>query len=82
MKKLVVASVAVGSVLVLRSVVKRRIVQKMHEHCKQMMDPPAGRPETTGHEATGRKMRQHCEQMAARCTSRRQRRQDVTADRV
>ncbi len=69
-KKLIIGLLAVGAALALRPVVKRRIVQKMREHCEQMMEQFAGRSETTGHEATGpeagrQKMREHCGQMAA-----------------
>ena len=70
MKKVIVGLVAVGAVMALRPVVKRHMVQKMHEHCKQMMGQFAGHSETTGREAMDReamrhKMREHCEQMAA-----------------
>jgi hypothetical protein len=36
MKKLILGLVAIGAVIALRPVVKRRMVQKMGEHCKQM----------------------------------------------
>lgn len=36
MKKLIVGLVAVGAVLALRPVLKRRMVQTMREHCQQM----------------------------------------------
>lgn len=70
MKKLIVGLVAVGAVMALRPAVKRRMVQKMQQHCKQMMSQFAGSSETTRHEATGpeamcQKMREQCEQMAA-----------------
>jgi pyruvate/2-oxoglutarate/acetoin dehydrogenase E1 component len=70
MKKLIIGALAVGAVLALRPAVKRRMVQKMQQHCKQMMAQFAGRRETTGDEAMGpeavrQKMREHCEQMAA-----------------
>ena len=70
MKKAIIGFVAVGAALALRPVVKRRMVQKMRDHCKQMMSQFAGSSETTSHEATGpeamrQKMREHCEQMAA-----------------
>lgn len=51
MKKLIVGLVAVGAVIVLRPVVKRRMVQQMREHCEQMMGQFAGRRATTGDEA-------------------------------
>jgi truncated hemoglobin YjbI len=70
MKKLIVAFVAAGTVVALRPVVKRRMVQKMREHCKQMMGQFEGGSETTSHEAMGpeamrHKMRKHCGQMAS-----------------
>ncbi len=69
MKKLIIGFAAVGAVMALRPVLKRRIGQKMREHCRQMMSQFAAGSETTGQEATGpeamhRKMREHCEQMA------------------
>ena len=36
MKKLILGLVAVGALIALRPVVKRRMAQKMREHCKQM----------------------------------------------
>jgi hypothetical protein len=36
MKKVIVGLAAVGAVLALRPVLKHRMVQKMHKHCKQM----------------------------------------------
>ncbi len=66
MKKLVVAVVAVGAALALRPVVKRRMVQKMHEHCKQMAakcKQLMGAQPTEDGEATG--MSEHCKEMAA-----------------
>jgi hypothetical protein len=70
MKKLIVGLLAVGAVLALRPVVKRRVVQRMREHCKQMMSEFAGGSEATGCEAAGRgamhqMMREHCGPMAA-----------------
>jgi hypothetical protein len=56
MKKLTVGLLAVGAVTALRPELKRRIVQKMQEHCKTMMARFACRGEAT--------MREHCEQMA------------------
>ena len=69
MKKLIVGFAAVGVVMALRPLVKRRVVQKMRDHCKQMAghckEMMGGRSETTGHEAKAQKMREHCEEMAA-----------------
>ena len=70
MKKLFIGSLAIGAVMALRPVVKRRMVQKMRDHCKQMMSQFAGSSETTRHEATGpeamcQEMREQWEQMAA-----------------
>ena len=65
MKKLIVGLLAVGVVMALRPAVKRRMVQKMQEHCKAMMAQFAGRAEATGPEAMDQQMREHCEQMAA-----------------
>jgi hypothetical protein len=70
MKKPIVGLAAFGAVVALRPVVKRRMVQKMREHCKQMMGQSAAGSETTGNESIGpeamhQKMRGHCEQMAS-----------------
>ena len=70
MKKLIIGVVAFGAVVALRRVVKRRMVQKMREHCKQMMGQFAAGGETTGNEpiapeAMRQKMREHCGQMAS-----------------
>ena len=69
MKKLVFGVAAVGIVMALRPVVKRRVVQKLRDHCKQMAahckEMMEGRGETTGDEARAQKMREHCEEMAA-----------------
>jgi uncharacterized membrane protein YcjF (UPF0283 family) len=62
MKKLIVGFAAVGVVMALRPLVKQRVVQKMRDHCKEMM---GGHGETTGHKAMAQKMREHCEGMAA-----------------
>jgi hypothetical protein len=59
MKKVIVGLVAVGALIALRPVVKRRVLAKMHEHCKQMaahcremMGAQRGGPaESTGQEA-------------------------------
>ena len=85
MKKLIVGVAAVGAVVALRPVVKRRMLEKMREHCggmaehcKQMMGQSASRSETTGHEAMDpkamrQKMREHCEQMGAEREERSER---------
>lgn len=77
MKKLIVGVAAAGAVVALRPVVKRRVLQKMREHCgqmaehcKQMMGESASHRETTGHEAMDpeairEKMREHCEPTGA-----------------
>ena len=69
MKKLIVGFAAVGVVMALRPLVKRRVVQKMREHCKQMaahckemMEGRSGMPDR---EATAHMMREHCEEVAA-----------------
>ena len=85
MKKLIVGVAAVGAVVALRPAVKRRMLQKMHEHCgqmaahcEQMMGQSAGRSETSGHEAMDpeamrQKMREHCEPMGAEREERSER---------
>ena len=70
MKKLIIGLVAFGAVVALRPVLKRRMVQKMREHCKQMMGQFAAGCGTTGNEPIGpeamrQKMREHCGQMAS-----------------
>jgi uncharacterized protein YjeT (DUF2065 family) len=60
MKKPIVGLVAVGVVVALRPLVKRRMAEKMREHCDQMMRQCAG-----GHEAMGQAMREQCGRMAA-----------------
>ena len=49
---------------------KRRVAQKMRDHCEQMAahckETMGGRSEATGHQARTEKMREHCEEMAAR----------------
>jgi hypothetical protein len=70
MKKLIIGLLAVGAVTALRPAVKRRMVQKLREHCEQMMSQFAASRQTARHEATDleairQKMREHCEQMAA-----------------
>jgi hypothetical protein len=70
MKKLIAGVAAVGVVMALRPLVKRRVVQKMRDHCKQMAahckEMMEGRSETPGHDARTQKMREHREEMAAR----------------
>ena len=69
MKKLILGLAAVGALVALRPVVKRRVVQKKREHCKQMAahckEMMGGHGEATGREAMPQKMREHCEEMAA-----------------
>ena len=70
MKKAIVGLAAVAAVVALRPLIKRRMLQKMREHCEQMMSQVAASREATGHEAEGpeamrQKMREHCGQMAA-----------------
>ena len=73
MKKLILGLVAAGALIALRPLVKRRMVQKMREHCKQMAAhckemmgaQGGGRGEATGREAMPQKMREHCEPLAA-----------------
>ena len=74
MKKLVVGAAAVGAVVALRPVVKRRMLETMREHCGQS----ACRSETTGHEAMDpeamrQKMREHCDPMGAEREERTER---------
>ena len=68
MKKLIVGVAAVGVVMALRPLVKRRVIQKMRDHCKQMAahckEMMEGRSETTGREARAQKMREHCGETA------------------
>ena len=71
MQKLIVGLVALGAFMALRPAVKRRMAQKMREHCGQMMAQFAGPSEAAGQKDLGpetmrRKMREHCEQMAAK----------------
>ena len=64
MKKALIGFTAVGALIALRPVLKRRIVQKMQEHCQQMAakckQMMAGPPTERG-EAAG--MPEHCKQM-------------------
>ena len=77
MKKLILPSVALGALLALRPVAKRRMVQKMRGHCKQMTRQFIRGSETTADGATGPeamppKMREECMQMAAQHEHRRE----------
>ena len=70
MKKLILGLVAVGVVMALRPVLKRRMLGKMREHCKEMMGQCACGSETTAHDSMSpetmrEKMREHCDQTAA-----------------
>ena len=66
MKKAIIGLAAVGAVIGLRPVVKRRIAHKMREHCQQMAakceQMMAGQSGDRG-EAAG--MPEHCKEMAA-----------------
>jgi len=68
MKRLILGLAAVGAVFAVRPVIKRRMVQKMSAHCKQMAahctEMMGGHDEATGHEAVHHEMREHCEGMA------------------
>ena len=70
MKKVIVGLAAAGAVVALRPVLKRRMVQKMRDHCEQMMAPFQGRGETMDPEAMAHKVRGHCEQMATQHAAR------------
>ena len=80
MKKLILGLVAVGALIALRPVVKRRMVRKMREHCSQMAAhckemmgaQGGGRGEATGRGAMPQKMREHCEPPAAEDEPRRE----------
>jgi hypothetical protein len=65
MKKVIVGLAAAGAVVALRPVLKRRMVQKMRDHCGQMMAQFQGRGEAMDRETMAHKMREHCEQLAA-----------------
>jgi uncharacterized membrane protein YccC len=65
MKKVIVGLAAAGAVIALRPVLKRRMVQKMRDHCEQMMAQFQGRGEAMDRETMAHNMREHCEQMAA-----------------
>jgi hypothetical protein len=70
MKKLIVGVAAVGVALALRPLVKRRLVQKMRDHCTQMAahckEMMEGRGGPTADEAEAQEMRERCEEIAAR----------------
>ena len=70
MRKLILGLAGVGVVMALRPVLKRRMVKKMREHCRQMMGQSATGSETSGGEtkspeAMCQKMREHCGPMAS-----------------
>jgi len=78
MKKVIVGLAAAGAVVALRPVLKRRMVQKMREHCDQMMARCQGRGEAMDREAMAHNMREHGEQMAAARSPGRAGRPDMT----
>ena len=65
MKKLIIGLAALGVVLAVRPLVKRKAAQKMREHCKQMaakckeMMAQSGAGDAAG-------MPEHCKEMAAK----------------
>lgn len=66
----VTALAALAAMVALGPVVKRRMVQKMRDHCKQMMAQFARDSEMAGQEAMDpeamrHETHEHCEQMAA-----------------
>jgi len=66
MKKLIVGVAAVGAVMALRPVLKRRMVQKMREHCTQMAGKckeMMGAQPGAHREASG--MPEHCKEVMA-----------------
>ena len=69
MKKLILGLAAVGAVLALRPVIKRRMVQEMSAHCRQMAarckQMMGDHEETSDREIMRQKMREHCEEMPA-----------------
>ena len=70
MKKLTIGLLAVGGVLAVGSLVKRK-AHRMREHCEQMAakcKQMMAQSRARGEEA---EMREHCEQMAARGGDRR-----------
>ena len=70
MKKAIIGFTAVGALIGLRPVLKRRIVQKMQEHCQQMAakckqmmaGPPTERGEAARLPERCKQMREHPEQ--------------------
>jgi hypothetical protein len=65
MKKLVIALAAVGVVLALRPVLKRKAHSKMREHCKQMAAKCKQMMAQYGGGEEG-EMPEHCKEMAAK----------------
>jgi hypothetical protein len=69
MKKLILGLAAVGAVLALRPVIKRRMVQEMSAHCRQMAarckQMMGDHEETSDRETMHQKMREHGEGMPA-----------------
>lgn len=69
MKKLIVGFAAVGVVMALRPVVKRRVAQKMKAHCKQMaahcQEMMGAHGGDTGREAMHQQMRERCHETPA-----------------
>jgi hypothetical protein len=65
MKKAIFGLAAVGAVIALRPVLKRRVVQKMQEHCRQMavkcQEMMGGSSTETGE---ARALPEHCKQLA------------------
>ena len=78
MRKVILGLAAAGAVVALRPVVKRRMVQKMREHCERMWRHSRGHGEAMGREAMPQKMRGHCEQMAAQHAPGQAGRPDMT----
>ena len=69
MKKVIAGLAAVAIVLASRPLVKRRVVQKMRDHCTQMAgqckEMIERRSETAGRESQDEEMRAGCEETAA-----------------
>jgi hypothetical protein len=65
MKKLIIGLVAIGVVLAVRPLVKRKAAQKMREHCSQMV---AKRKEKMAQFGGGEEagMPEHCTEMATK----------------
>jgi hypothetical protein len=68
MKKAIFGLAVVGAAIALRPVLKRRMLQKMQQHCQQMAakckEMMAG--SSTEPDAHGAGMPEHCREMAAR----------------